>query len=238
MKIRRRKRKQEEITKALLKAEETEKELTPKQQRFVKLFAVNLNATKSYQIAYDCKKALSAASQSWKLLQMPHVMKAMDKELTNVADGIEMDQKKVQYFILRNFFAAFENKQFMASQKAADSMARIFGMFIDRLITESDIRFEIAQQMDTAGFEVVKTLERLAGASEEVTVESEEKVVVKKRRRKLKFNRGNGKGKEDKDDGGNNYKVLYSESPDSTDEDSITPIPSISTPDWKPLNRI
>ena len=87
------------------------KELTVRQQFFVKQYAASKNALRAYVKAYSREEDgyiptdTVAGSEGFKLLKKPEIAKAVEKELVKLAKRLEVTQDKVVKEIARVAFA-------------------------------------------------------------------------------------------------------------------------------------
>lgn len=108
------------------------KELNERQIRFCEYYVLTCNAADSVRKAgYKCK---NPAAYGYRLLQNPLIQAHLDKTLAEAADQrIAQANEIVEFYtrLMRGNFDEFDIK--LADRiKAADALAKIFGLFTDR----------------------------------------------------------------------------------------------------------
>lgn len=125
--------------------------LTPKQQRFVAEYLIDLNATQAAIRAGYSKK--TAQQQSSRLLLNVVVAEAIAKGQAKVSGSLEITAEKVLRNLEEHMIAAASAGQYGAAIRAAELHGKHIGMFVDRsetVITERMVVRAPEKPADTA----------------------------------------------------------------------------------------
>lgn len=104
--------------------------LTPKQERFVAEYLIDLNATQAaIRAGYSAK---SAYSQAHDLLKKPEIAEALSAARAKVAAKTELTQETVIAGLLKEANREGENSTHGARVAAFGWLGKTMGMFVDR----------------------------------------------------------------------------------------------------------
>ncbi|MGI5824447.1 MAG: terminase small subunit [Bacillota bacterium] len=110
-----------------------QKNLNERQIKFCEYYVVSCNAADSVRKAgYKCK---NPAAYGYRLLQTPHIQAYLDTLLTAAADKRIAQANEILEFytqLMRGDFDASPDVKFSDRLKAADALAKIFGLFSER----------------------------------------------------------------------------------------------------------
>jgi len=101
--------------------------LTPKERRFVELFALHLCATKAAKLAGYSEK--SAATTGWRLLRKANVAYCIERRLERMGDDNSVTVTSVLEKAQRNYELAVKQGDIAAANKATELLGRHRGMF-------------------------------------------------------------------------------------------------------------
>jgi phage terminase small subunit len=107
------------------------RKLTAKQQAFVDNYIITLNATEAAKRAgYNCKDDMNYGMVGNENLKKPKIRAAIDKRMASKQDKLIADQDE----ILRFYTGVMRDAEVHTKHRksAADSLAKTYGMFIDR----------------------------------------------------------------------------------------------------------
>lgn len=107
--------------------------LTARQQRFVQLYVVDLNATKAYREAYGAGQAVAEASSS-RLLRDVKVQTAIQSLLKPAAEKAELNAEWVLAELRDTVAAAKDDKSHSARTAALGLIGKHLGMFPERAL--------------------------------------------------------------------------------------------------------
>ena len=109
------------------------KNLNERQIRFCEQYVINCNAADSVRKAgYKCK---NAAAYGYRLLQSPQIQAYLDSLLSKDVDKRVAQANEIIEFYTRLLRGDFEDGievKFSDRMKAADALAKIFGLFSER----------------------------------------------------------------------------------------------------------
>lgn len=115
--------------------------LTPKQELFIQNYIISLNATESYKRAYGSKNDNTAAKEGHKLLNNPKITQEIKKILDAKKKPLIAEQNEILEFytaVMRDYKETTKNRK-----SAADSLAKTYGMFIDKVEANVDSEAEV-----------------------------------------------------------------------------------------------
>ena len=107
--------------------------LNERQIKFCRQYVLNCNAAESVRKAgYKCK---NAAAYGYRLLQLPQIQDYLDNLLSADADKrVAQANEIIEFYtrLLRGDFDEGVEVKFSDRMKAADALAKIFGLFSER----------------------------------------------------------------------------------------------------------
>lgn len=109
------------------------KRLNERQKKFCEYYILNCNAADAARKAGYQKK--SAASYGYRLLQQPAVQEYLEQLLAEAADQRVAEATEILVFytrLLRGDFNGNEEVKFSDRLKAAEALAKMFGLFSER----------------------------------------------------------------------------------------------------------
>jgi phage terminase small subunit len=116
-----------------------DKKLTPKQERFIQEYLVDLNATKAAARAGYSER--TASEQSARLLGDVRIQAALREAMDNLAQRTETTQERVISQLWENVSIALATTppQVAAANQALGLIGKHFGMFADRIEVKKDV---------------------------------------------------------------------------------------------------
>ncbi len=104
--------------------------LTLRQQRFVREYLIDLNATSAYERAgYRVANEQVAASCAHKLLRNAEIREAVDRAQCGRLDRLELDADWVVIRFKQIYLRAMSERDFGAAIKALDNIGKFLGIY-------------------------------------------------------------------------------------------------------------
>lgn len=112
--------------------------LTPKQQRFAKVYAATGNASEAYRQTYSPKNSAADTihRNAYELSQKPHVKAAIEAEKAIINAKLDaeivIDRNKIASMLIDASKLAHEGQQAGAAVQAAVALGKLFGHYVER----------------------------------------------------------------------------------------------------------
>jgi len=114
--------------------------MNEKQTLFVKYYIISKNATDAYKKAYGDHLSNSAcAAAGERLLRNVKVKEKIDEELNKLTKRIDIDQDYVINGLVEIHQLGIQSGNLAASNKALESLAKILGLFKDKIEVNADV---------------------------------------------------------------------------------------------------
>lgn len=114
--------------------------LTPKQQRFVDEYLIDLNATQAaLRAGYSEKTSYSIGQEN---LNKPEIAKAIGSRQEKIQNKVEVTQEWIVQEFIENHKLAREAGEIPSSNKALENLGRYLGMFKDKVEHTGNLTLE------------------------------------------------------------------------------------------------